>query len=125
MAIPAANIKNFLFTLRYPPDKIVAVYTGSFTATASSGSGPVRTNEAISHSYGEILLLTTTYSLDGGTTWQDQNIAVPDLSTPSMPSFQTVEVSAYSTTTQVVVVASNYLTSNKTVTYKVVAVSLD
>jgi|ERR1044071_496698 hypothetical protein len=122
--IPAANIRNFQFTTRYPPDKIVAVYEGSFTATQSStGFSPHRTHQTISHSFGTSLLLQTTYSLDGGTTWQDQNISIPDLSTPSMPNFQTIAVSAYSTSTQVIVVASNWTTMPKTVTYKVVAMS--
>lgn len=123
MSIPSANIKNLRFSLRYPPDKIVAIYEGSFTATGSS-SPPFsarRTHETIAHSFGETVFVNLTYSLDGGTTWQDQNISIPDLSSPTMPVFQTLAVSAYSTTTDIVIVASKFTAGNATVTYKVVA----
>ncbi len=126
MSIPAANIKNLRFSLRYPPDKIVGVYEGSFTANASSSSfSGERTHNAISHGFSQAVLPVTTYSLDGGTTWQDQNIVIPDLSSPSTPVFQTIEVSAYSTSTQIVVVASSYLGSASTVTFKVIALWID
>lgn len=122
--IPTANIQNFLFTSRYPPDKIVAIYTGSFSAIASTNTfQSARTNTTINHLFGDSLLLQTTYSLDGGTTWQDQDTAIPNLATPSQPIFDTLYVNAYSTTTTVVIVVANFFTSAKTVTYKVVAMS--
>lgn len=122
--IPVANIKNFLFTTRYPPDKILETYTGSFTAPPSlSGSTLHRTEFPIDHTFGDSLFLQTTYSLDGGITWQDQDTSIPDLSTPSQPVFETVDVDAYATSTQIVIVVSNFLTVTKTVTYNVVAMS--
>lgn len=126
MTLTPANAKKMLFTLRYPPDKILEVYEGSFTANASGSAGsPERTHEPIDHPFGTFVLPNTTYSTDGGSTWQDENVVVPNLSVPTSPNFQTLEVSAYSTTTQVIVVASNYTTSNITVTYRVVALSRD
>lgn len=125
MTMTPENAKRMLRTLRYPPDKIVAVYEDSFTAAASSSSTQgERTHHTINHSFGTLLLLNMSYSLDGGSSWQDQNTAIPDLS-GATPNFQTLEASAYSTTSQVVVVASSYHNTDKTVTFRVVAMSRD
>lgn len=124
MTLTVENAKKMKFTLRYPPDKILNIYTGSFTANASSTTfTSERTHHAIDHTFGDNLLLQTTWSLDGGATWQDQDTSIPDLSSPSFPVFDTLLVNAYSTTTQIIVVAASFLTSAKTVTYKVVAMS--
>lgn len=112
-----AQAKNLLFTTRYPVDKIVNVYSGSFTATASSSTIlSRRTHETIPHTFGDECFLELIYSLDGGTTWQDMDMPIPDLTGPS-PVFQTVTVAAYSTTTNFVVVAVNQTTSSATVQY--------
>lgn len=113
-----AQAKNMLFTTRYPVDKIVGVYTGSFTANASSSTlTSERTHDTIPHTFGVTCFLELIYSLDSGTTWQDMDMPIPDLSTPSAPVFQTVTVAAYSTTTDFVVVAANQTTSSETVQY--------
>lgn len=109
--------KNMLFTLRYPTDKIVEVYTGSFTAAASASTIlSQRTHEVVPHDFGQTCLLDLIYSLDGGTTWQDMDMPIPDTSGAS-PVFQTVTVAPYSTTTDFVVVAANQTTSAETVDY--------
>lgn len=122
MSISVSNAKNMQFSLRYPPDKILNIYEGSFTAQASSNPpfDAYRTEHTINHGLGTYVFMQMTYSLDGGTTWQDQFITVPDLSTPSAPVFQTCEIGCYSTTSDIIVVASNFTGSNKTITYKVV-----
>ncbi len=113
-----AQAKNMLFTTRYPTDKIVGIYTGSFTATASSSTLlSHRTHDTITHTFGDTCLLELIYSLDGGTTWQDMDMPIPNLSVPTAPKFQTVTVAAYSTTTTFVVVAANQTTSSATVQY--------
>lgn len=113
-----AQAKNMLFTTRYPTDKIVGVYTGTFTAAASSSTlSSERTHETINHDFGDTCLLELIYSLDSGTTWQDMDMPIPNLSVPSAPVFQTVTVAAYSTTTTFVVVAANQTTSSATVQY--------
>jgi hypothetical protein len=113
-----AQAKNMQFTTRYPVDKIVEVYPGSFTANASSSTlTSERTHETIPHTFGATCFLELIYSLDGGTTWQDMDMPIPDLSSPTAPVFQTVTVAPYSTTTDFVVVATNQTTSDETVQY--------
>lgn len=127
MTLLPAEAKKMLFTLRYPPDKILDILEGTFAANASS-SPPFasrRTNETISHDFGTTVFTQLTFSVDGGTTWQDQNVAVPDVSDPMNLVFDTYTVGAYSTTTDIVIVAANYTSTNKSVTYKVVLFSKD
>jgi hypothetical protein len=110
--------KNMQFTTRYPVDKIVGVYPGSFTANASSSTiTSERTHKTIPHTFGTTCFLELIYSLDGGTTWQDMDMPTPNLSVPSAPVFLTVTVAAYSTTTDFVIVAANQTTSSETVQY--------
>lgn len=122
----ADNLDKVIFSQQFPPDKIVEVFEGSFTANASSSLGiPERTHHTISHDFGQTVFLQMIYSRDGGATWQDQHVGVPDLTIPSAPVFQTVDVGCYSTSTQVVIVASNFTTSNKTIQYLVAAMWKD
>lgn len=126
MSIPAGNVKNLLFSLRYPPDKILETLEGSFTANASSSTtSGERTHQVLSHNYGTTVFLDLSYSLDGGVTWQDQHVPVPDFSVPSVPVFDTLSVGCYSTTTEIVVVATSFKTSNQTVNYRINVISKD
>lgn len=125
MSILAGIIKQLLFTLRYPPDKILDTYPGSFTATAAPNIfQPYRTEFSIPHTYGKAVLLKLSYSLDGGTTWQDENVAVPDLTIPSQPVFDTTYVGCYCTSSNIVVTASNFVTSSRPITFSVEAIAL-
>lgn len=127
MTLLPAEAKKMLFTLRYPPDKILDVLEGSFSLPASS-SPPFssrRVNVSIPHSYGVPVFTQSTWSVDGGTTWQDQNVAIPDLSDPFNLVFDTYTAGAYSTASNIVVVGSNFTSNNLTVTYKVVVFSKD
>lgn len=118
------NARHMLFTTKYPPDKIVGeTVTGSFTAAASSSTLLAkRTHDAIDHSFGVPVFLQMSYSTDGGATWQDQHVTIPDLSTPSAPVFQTVDVGCYCTSAQMVMVASNWTTSDQTIQYRIVPI---
>jgi hypothetical protein len=127
MTLSVANAKKMLFTTRFPPDKILDTFEGSFTATLSS-SPPFsanRTEYPFNHNLvGGTAYLQMRYSLDGGTTWEDQHVTVPDLSVPTAPVFDTLEVGCYCTAAQIIMVASNFTALNKTVTYKVVAFAI-
>jgi hypothetical protein len=117
------NARLMKFTTAYPPDKLVGdPITGSFTATASGSILPHRTNETISHSFGVPVFLQMTYSRDGGTTWQDQHVGVPDLTIPTAPVFQTLDVGCYSTSSDIIVPASNFTMSDITVDYVIVPI---
>lgn len=132
MTLTAADAKKMRFTLRYPPDKILDTFEGSFTATQATtpypfGPGPKRTTSAFSHNLGAQAYLQMRYSQDGGTTWQDQHVIVPDYAHPDVPSFPvtaTLEVGCYCTSTQIVMVASNWTGSDISVMYEVVAFAM-
>ena len=112
-----AQAKNMLFTLRYPPDKILKVYEGSFTAAQSASTIlSQRTHEVISQDFGKQCLLELVYSLNGGLTWQDMDQPIPDTSSPT-PVFQTITVAPFSSTTDFTIVAVNQTTSPATVDY--------
>jgi len=126
MTLSVANAKNMRFTARYPVDKVVNIYTGTFTANASSSTlSGERTHEVITHTYGANCLLELVYSLDGGTTWNDMDMQIPNLAIPTAPVFQTTVVSPFSTTTTFVIAACNFTTSSKTVQYIMTASWLD
>lgn len=114
------DAKNLLFSTSFPPDKIVDILEGSFVAGASTV-----TNHSIPHSFGQTMFTQMSYSLDGGTTWNDQGVMTPDLAVPSSPVFQTLNVNAYTTTTNCVVRAHNYLGNTPTVTYRVALIWKD
>jgi hypothetical protein len=115
-----AQAKNMRFTLRYPTDKILEVYPGTFDIAAAASTLVSRRAEVtIPHTFGTTCFLELIFSTDGGTTWQDMDMAKPDLS--GTPVFQTVTVAAYSTTTDFVVVGTNQTTSSTTIDYIMVA----
>lgn len=120
MSISTSDAKKLIFSLSFPPDKIVDILTGSFVASASS-----ITNHAVSHSFGQTMFTQLSYSLDGGTTWNDQGVMIPDLTTPSAPIFQTLNVNAYTTSSQTVITAYNYQATTPTVTYRVALIWKD
>lgn len=112
--IAATDAKKVLFSSAFPPDKIVDVVEGSFVAGAST-----TTTDSKSHTWGQTMFPQLSYSVDGGATWNDQGVMIPDLSTPSMPIFQTLNVIPYVTATSVCVIARNYRANTPTVTYRV------
>lgn len=108
--------RNLLFSTSFPPDKIVDILEGSFTAAASS-----TTNETIPHDFGQTMFTQLSYSLDGGTTWNDQGVQIP----AAGPTFSTLSVMPYTTSTDVVITAYNYQATTPTVTYRVALVWKD
>lgn len=123
MAMTAAQASQTLLNTDYTFDKILETYTGSFSAAARHGAlQPRRTTSTISHGIGTYGLIIGSYTTDG-TTWLP--FGVINANTSGAFSFQTVEVTAYCTTSDVVVVASNYLSSSKTVEYALQIVARD
>ena len=114
--IAATDAKKLAFSTSFPPDKIVDILEGSFVAGAST-----QTNHAVAHTFGKTMFTQLSYSLDGGATWNDQGVMVPTAG----PTFQTLNVNAYTTTSQVVIIAYNYLGNTPTVTYRVALIWKD
>jgi hypothetical protein len=105
-------------------DKILDVYSGSFTVSAAPDEfDPYRAEYPISHDFGEAVFTDITWSQDGGDTWNGMANGVPNLSNPAQPKFQTCRVGCYSTSTKIVVTASNYTTSSQTILFNVVAIA--
>jgi hypothetical protein len=114
--IAVGDAKKLAFSTSFPPDKIVDVLVGSFTAGAST-----MTDHAVNHTFGKTMFTQLSYSTDGGTTWNDQGVMIP----AAGPVFQTLNVNAYTTSSQVVIRAYNYLGSTPTVTYRVALIWKD
>lgn len=108
----------------YPQDKVLETFTGNFSAGARYGSfSPRRTSELLLHSVGDWALVNGAYSLNGST-WYPLGVNIADTS-GAIPTFQTVEVNAYCTVTNLVVQASNWTTSARTVYYAIQLLSRD
>ena len=119
-----ANASKFLLNSDYPFDKVLENYSGSFSASARYGlASPRRTTLAIDHTVGDWALIRGIYSTDN-VTWLPFGVVNAD-TTGTQPTFQTVEVTAYCTTSQVVIVASNYLSSAQTIYYALQLISRD
>lgn len=114
--ISTADAIRLAFSTSFPPDKIVNVLEGSFTAGAST-----TTTQTVAHSFGQTMFTQLSYSLDGGTTWNDQGVMIPSAG----PTFQTLNVNAYTTTSDCVIVARNYQATTPTVTYRVALIWKD
>lgn len=119
-----ANANSFLLNTDYEQDKVMGTFSGSFAISAQySPFHPRRTETVIDHDFGDYGLIVGAYSTDNST-WYPFGVRVAAISS-GLPTFQTVEVNAYCTTSQVVVQASNYTTSTPTVYYALQVLSRD
>lgn len=110
------DARDLLLTTEYGVDKVMETISGSFSAGARIGAfTPRLTNEPRSQSAGTYGLVNGSYSFDNST-WYPFGVSVADTS-GSLPTFQTIEVNAYCTDTQVIIQASNWTTSSATVYY--------
>lgn len=90
----------------YPTDKVLGVFTGTFSVGAPTAlQGSNYTENAQNHGFGDTCLPQLIYSTGGA--YNDQDMTVPRL-TGAFPVFQTLDVTAYTTSTQVVVAATNW-----------------
>lgn len=117
-------VTDFIFNSDYPIDKILGTFQGSFIAAPRHGLfQPQATEESLSHGFGDYGLIVGAFSLDG-TTWFPFGVSPADVSSGS-PSLQTVECSAYCTTSEVVLRASNFTAAPETITYAFQVLSRD
>lgn len=116
--------RDFHLNTDYPFDKVILTLSGSFNAGPRYDAySPRRTTLPIDHNLGSYGLITGVFSTDG-TNWLPFGVVNADTS-GALPTFQTVEVTAYCTDTQVVLMASNYLTSTQNVRYALQVLSRD
>jgi hypothetical protein len=83
--------RKFLFHSGYKIDQILGTYTGSLYNPAPAAN-PFTCNTVsvdISTNINDTTFFQGIYSINGGGTWNDLNCHIPNLSTPSVPAFQT------------------------------------
>lgn len=112
-----------------PIDKIIGVFSGSFTVPApTAAQGHTYAEDVQNTGFGDNCLTQAIYSLDNGVTWNDDNMSVPDLS-GAFPVLQTADVSSFSQVNQIGVGCTNWYNSftgtgvSRTVLYKVFALA--
>ncbi len=111
-----ANAKLARFTLRYPPDKVLASFTGSFSAAAWVGLfQPTRTSITVPHG----LTVTPSLRMRWKTTGDWIDGFIEDYATGSIQ--QQLEVGCNSDATNIYVFASNWTASTPTVSYEIEA----
>lgn len=116
MTLTVENAKKMKFTLRYPPDKVLAPFTGSFSAVAGISSFQAR-RTLITLPHG--LTVTPSLRMRWKTTgdWIDgftEDYAIAGAG-------QALEVGCNSDGTNIYVFASNYTLSAATVNYEIEA----
>jgi len=92
----------------YNADKIIGIFTGSLSVPATSSGDTVAYAESMhTTGFGESVFTQGIYSIDGGTTWNDDNTTIPYLG-GAAPSFQTLDVSSFSRTNEVGIATNNW-----------------
>lgn len=106
-------------------DKIIGTFEGQINVAAPTALQQVFFAENLHLTdFQKPCLTSCIYSLDGGATWNDDNMTIPDLSGP-LPVFQTVDVSSFSRGNNVGIACSNWYNTTsgsgtaRTVTYKI------
>lgn len=111
------DARNFLLNTDYPMDKILSINEGSFSVDAAVSSLVTkRTTSTFTHGHGDYCLIAGIYSYGDGVWFP---LGVNKVVVSGTPKFQTVEVSAYSTDTDIVIVATNHITTGYTISYKI------
>lgn len=89
----------------YSTDKIIGVLTGSFTSSIPSAFDVTYTEALIPHTFGDTVETQAVYNTGGVD--NDQDMTVPRL-TGAFPVFQTLDVSSYSTSSNIVIASTNW-----------------
>lgn len=87
------HIQDIAFSTAFLIDKSIGVLSGAINSPApTSSSGPTVTAQATKTGFNESCYFRGIHSTDSGVSWNDFGAITPNLSTPSMPVFQTVDV---------------------------------
>lgn len=118
------NGNEFLLNTDYGIDKILGSYSGNFLALQRFAAFQPRLSAfPIEHDFGTWGLIVGAYSFDN-IVWYPFGVNSAEIGSGN-PVFQTVEVSAYCDNANIVVQASNYLTSNRTIYFALNVLSRD
>lgn len=123
----AANKDNIAFASMIPTDKIIGVYTGSFTmgsaGTFADKYGTVSVGAGLSEKCFPVMI----WSNDGGTTWNDGGGRINSYSGGNLQYYYLIN--CYSTTTDIKVIYNNNglnsTAPSRTIDYKVFALKVD
>lgn len=108
----------------YPQDKVLDSFSGSFSAGARIDEfTPRGTSSVISHNIGSWGLIIGSYSIDNST-WYPLGVTRAAI-VSGRPTFQTQEVNAYCTDTDIGIVCTNYTSSSVTIYYAIQVISRD
>lgn len=125
-----ANVDKTAYTSVWDMDKIIGIAEGTINAAAPTPGPPVITQATSSTTFADTYYFQGIFSTDNGATWNDFNSMIPDLSTPGMPVFQTVNVfGAVGSSGTMNIVSVNYYDSvhgtgtAKTILWKVIYIS--
>lgn len=86
------NIEDIAFSTAFQIDKAIGAPTGTINSPAPGVGSFSLTSETVETGFGESCYFKGIYSIDSGATWNDFGAMIPNVSTPSMPVFQTVDV---------------------------------
>jgi hypothetical protein len=97
----------------YNTDKVIGIIEGSTSVAAPTAIQTVVGAESMNNTgFGETCLTSCVYSLDGGTTWNDNDMTIPDTSDPAFTVTQTCDVTSFSRGNQVGIAVSNWYNFN-------------
>lgn len=117
------NVTQIAFATPLEVDKIFSQkFGGSFTAAAAGALGfPKVTTYSLSNPYGVNVLPVMIYTIDG-TNWYDGNRSIPYTPSPLNTSFS---AACYTTSSNIVVVATNWETTSRNCQFKIALISDD
>lgn len=121
-----ANYSKVEYTSYYQSDMIIGIHSGSFTVAAPSVGSNTTNTDTFTTGFGTSCYFQGIFSTDGGTTWNDFGVYIPNLTTAGQPVFQTVTCRGYITSSGVfTAVGINWYDlvhssgTSKTIQYKV------
>lgn len=104
--------KVLLWVPKYNTDKVIGIFEGTLSVAAPTAlQGNLYAEVLHDTGFNDTCLTQCVYSLDGGVTFDDDNMTIADLSTPGSPVFQTCDVTSFCRGSQVGIAADNWYNS--------------
>jgi hypothetical protein len=94
---------------KYNTDKVIGIFTGTLSVAAPTAlQQNLYAEDLQTTGFNDTCLTQCVYSLDGGVTFNDDNMSAIDLSTPGSPVFQTCDVTSFCRGGQVGIAVDNW-----------------